>query len=124
MAYFAKIGLNYEVLEVLAVDDKDTADENGTEVEQLGIDYLTALDGHTHWVQTSYNNNIRKNYASPGYRYDEDLDAFIPPTPYSSWVLNGETYQWEAPTPEPEDGEYMWDEEVQDWQILEEHSTE
>ena len=126
MAYFAKIGLNYKVLEVLAVDDKDTADENGQEVEQLGIDYLKNLDGYPYWVQTSFNNNIRKNYAGIGFRYDEDLDAFIPPKTFSSWSLNEETCQWEAPTPYPGDAdtEYMWDEEVQDWQLLEEQPTE
>ena len=59
---------------------------------------------------------FRKNYAGIGYTYDEDRDAFIPPKPYDSWVLNENTCLWEAPIPYPEDGEeYTWDEEQGDW---------
>ena len=66
--------------------------------------------------RTSYNGNIRKNYAGIGFRYDEDLDAFIPPKPFRSWVLNEETARWEAPTPMPEDGnDYRWSEFDLDW---------
>jgi hypothetical protein len=62
-------------------------------------------------VRTSYNGNIRKNYAGIGYTYDEALDAFIPPQPYSSWILNEETANWESPIAYPEDGlMYSWDE--------------
>ena len=77
------------------------------------------------WVQTSYNKNFRKNFAGVGYTYDEDLDAFIPPKPYSSWILDEDTCNWESPTPYPgdEDNQYMWDEEVQDWTILEEQEN-
>ena len=59
-------------------------------------------------VRTSYNNNIRKNYACIGYIYDEAFDAFIAPRPYPSWKLNYTTYQWEAPTPMPEQIEGSW----------------
>lgn len=68
--------------------------------------------------RTSYNGNIRKNYAGIGYAYDADLDAFIPPKPFVSWVLDEETAQWEAPTPRPE-GFYRWDEETLSWIELE-----
>ena len=69
--------------------------------------------------RTSYNANIRKNYAGIGYRYDETLDAFIPPQPYSSWLLDKETCQWEAPMPYPEDGlMYGWNEELGDWEAV------
>jgi hypothetical protein len=71
-------------------------------------------------VRTSYNGNIRKNYAGVGYTYDEDLDAFIAPKPFDSWVLNEETARWEAPVPYPaDDAFYQWDEEAGDWVIVE-----
>ncbi len=70
--------------------------------------------------RTSYNGNIRKNYAGIGYKYDETLDAFIPPKPYESWILNEETALWKAPVDYPEDGAvYSWDEESQEWKVVE-----
>ena len=67
-------------------------------------------------VRTSYNGNIRKNYAGIGYTYDEGRDAFIPPQPFPSWVLNETTCQWDAPTPYPDDGlDYYWDEDSLSW---------
>ncbi len=63
------------------------------------------------WVQTSYNGNIRKNFASVGYTYDQTKDAFIAPKPYASWILNEDTCLWEAPVAYPDDGEkYVWNE--------------
>ena len=71
------------------------------------------------WVQTSYNGNFRKNYAGIGYSYDAQRDAFIPPKPYPSWVLDEATCQWKAPVPMPQDGGmYVWDEEMQDWKPI------
>ena len=81
------------------------------------------------WVQTSYNTHggahklggtpLRKNYAGIGYTYDREKDAFIPPKPYSSWVLNEETCLWEPPVPYPDDGyAYDWDDETQTWIFL------
>jgi hypothetical protein len=68
-------------------------------------------------VRTSYNGNIRKNYAGIGYWYDDTLDAFIPPQPYPSWVLNETTCLWDAPVAYPDDGLlYTWDEASQSWQ--------
>ena len=64
--------------------------------------------------RTSYNGNIRKNYASIGFSYDSGLDAFIAPKPFDSWVLDKETARWEAPVPMPE-GKYRWDEETISW---------
>jgi hypothetical protein len=64
--------------------------------------------------RTSYNSNIRKNYAGIGYYYDFDLDAFIPPKPFDSWLLNEQTANWEAPLPMPE-GNYRWDEDSLSW---------
>ena len=67
--------------------------------------------------RTSYNGNIRKNYAGIGYTYDEERDAFIPPKPFSKWVLNEETCQWEAPIPYPTDGKvYVWNNNKGEWE--------
>ncbi len=72
------------------------------------------------WVQTSYNNNFRKNYAGKGYTYDKTRDAFISPQPYPSWLLDEDTCRWEAPTPMPDDGKmYVWDEDTTSWVIVE-----
>lgn len=77
------------------------------------------------WIQTSYNTHggqhpegraLRKNYAGIGYTYDRIRDAFIPPKPYASWVLNEDTCLWDAPVPHPTDGKkYQWDEINQHW---------
>ena len=119
MATFAKIGLNNKVIEVLSVHNNELLDSNGVEQEVNGIDFLTKLTGWSIWVQTSYNNNIRKNYASVGYTYDEDRDAFIAPKPYTSWTLNETTCLWEAPIAYPDDGKkYSWNEETTSWDLI------
>lgn len=66
-------------------------------------------------IRTSYNGNIRKNYAGVGYSYDDTRDAFIPPQPYPSWTLNEKTCLWDAPIPMPDNGLYKWDETNQQW---------
>ena len=81
------------------------------------------------WVQTSYNTRggehtlggtpLRKNYAGIGFTYDRERDAFIPPQPYTSWILNEDTCLWDAPLPYPNDGkQYVWDEQTQKWSEL------
>jgi len=68
------------------------------------------------WIQTSYNNNIRKNYAGVGYTYDKIRDAFIPPQLYASWTLVEDTCLWEPPVVHPNDGKkYTWNEETTTW---------
>ena len=68
------------------------------------------------WIQTSYNGNIRKNYAGIGYTYDPQRDAFIAPKQYESWILNEDTCRWEAPVAYPTDGKiYKWNEDNQSW---------
>jgi hypothetical protein len=77
--------------------------------------------------RTSYNGDIRKNYAGVGFYFDEARDAFIAPQPYPSWVLDEDTCQWEAPVPYPTDGlMYQWNEEITDWEpiVFESESTE
>lgn len=103
-------------------------DENNIVTEVIvGIDETELIEGKDPetWyaefrgqrcLRTSYNGNIRKNYAGVGFTYNEQLDAFISPKPFDSWTLNEETAQWEAPVPYPTDGiVYQWDESAIDW---------
>ena len=119
MAHYCKLDENNVVTQVIVVDNKDTADANGVEKESIGVAFCERLFGGT-WKQTSYNGNFRKNYAGIGYTYNADLDAFVPPKPFASWVLNEETAQWNAPVPMPDDGNrYQWDEDTVSWVEIE-----
>jgi len=101
MAHFAKLNNNI-VTEVL-VSEKDFINSG-----KVGDEFL--------WVQTSYNGNFRKNYASIGYTYDKTKDAFIAPKPYPSWTLVEATCQWTAPVTYPDDGKmYDWNEDTTNW---------
>ena len=102
MAHFAKLENNV-VTQVIVVSNQDILNEQGQESEEKGIAFCSNLLGGT-WKQTSYNGNIRKNYAGIGYTYDEGRDAFIPPKPYNSWLLDENTCQWKAPVDYPTDG--------------------
>jgi hypothetical protein len=115
MAHFAEIGLNNVVQQVIVVHNNELLDENGVEQESKGQEFCRNLLGGT-WVQTSYNGSFRKNFAGSGYTYDSERDAFIPPKPYNSWVLDEETCQWQPPTPMPDDGQmYTWNEGTTSW---------
>ena len=115
MAHFAQLNAENLVTQVIVVANQDTADKDGVENEAIGIEFCTNLLGGT-WKQTSYNGNIRKNYAGIGYKYDADLDAFISPQPYPSWILNNNTAKWEAPTAYPIDNKsYNWNEKLKTW---------
>lgn len=121
MAHFAEIDSDNKVLRVVVIGNKDTSDANGVEKEHIGAAFCERLFGGT-WKQTSYNGNIRKNYAGIGYTYDVGRDAFIPQKPFNSWVLVEETCQWKAPVDMPADagtGEppkrYTWDENTTSW---------
>lgn len=127
MSHFAKLDENNVVTFVTVGHQED----DGKEEE------LTARTGDV-YKQTSYNTRggihynpetgepsddqskaFRKNYAGIGYTYDEVRDAFIPPKPYNSWVLNEDTCLWDSPVPYPSDGEmYMWDENLGDWKVI------
>lgn len=108
-------------------------DENNIVTEVIvGVDETELIEGkdpETWYAEfrgqvckrTSYNGNIRKNYAGIGYTYNEEKDAFIPPKPFSSWLLNEQTYSWKPPVAYPEDDNfYIWDEETVSWQVVEE----
>ena len=119
MAHFAEIDSNLDnvVLRVLVIGNEDILDENGEESEALGIAYCKNLFGEeTEWVQTSYNNNFRKNYAGAGWMYDEGRDAFIPPQPYPSWTLDEETCHYNPPSwPANDTEQWIWDEATVSW---------
>ena len=115
MAHFAKIGIGNIVEKVEVVSN------NIATTEQAGVDFLRNLynDQNAQWFQTSYNNNIRKNFAGIDYTYDQARDAFIEPKPFNSWTLNETTCQWEAPITYPDDGQkYNWNEQDQQWDVL------
>lgn len=119
MAHFAELDNNNKVIRVIVVDNTDLLNASGEESEALGIAFCENLLGGR-WVQTSYNANFRKHYAAPDFTYSEELDAFVPPKPYDSWVLNENEVVWEAPISYPADGKaYVWDEDVQNWSEVE-----
>lgn len=120
MAHYAFLDDNNLVTEVITGRDEDDLVEGVTSWE----DYYGAIRGQR-CLRTSYNTQggehlyggepFRGNYAGTGYTYDELLDGFIPPTPYESWVLNEQTFLWEAPIPYPVDGDWEWDEQAGNW---------
>ena len=118
MAHFAKLDENNVVVIVVYGRQED----DGKEAE------ISARTGDT-YKQTSYNTlggqhslgktPLRKNFAGVGYTYDASRDAFIPPKPYNSWVLNETTCMWEAPIDKPDDGKYYsWDESSTNWKEI------
>ena len=115
MAHFAKLGIGNIILTVEVVSNDIAL------TEQAGVDFLNNLHGSRDvWKQTSYNNNIRKNFAGVGYSYDQTRDAFIPKKPYNSWVLNETTCLWEAPVALPDtENRYNWNEETTTWDLNE-----
>jgi len=114
MAHFAKIGKG-NIVEKVVVVSNDVAT-----TEQAGIDFLNqTFKTNDIWLQTSYNENIRKNFAGIGYTYDQARDAFIAPKPFNSWVLNETTCRWDAPVVKPDDGQkYIWNEQNQTWDLI------
>jgi len=138
MASFAKLNLENIVEQVIVVNNNELLD-NGIESEAKGISFCKSLYGKdTNWKQTSYNTRngkhylsdnsglsntqekaFRKNHASKGSTYDENRDAFIPPKPFNSWILNEDTCYWEAPVAKPQDdNQYRWNEQTLSWDLL------
>ena len=115
MAHFAELDDTNTVKQVIVIHNNELLDENGVEQEQKGIDFCVNLLGGT-WIQTSYNANIRKNFAGVGMIYDPIRNAFIGEKPYESWILDEDTCQWKTPIDYPTDGkEYYWDEPTINW---------
>jgi hypothetical protein len=117
MAHFAKLDSDNKVIHVSVVDNWNITDGSGHESEEIGVAYLKSIHGaDTNWKQTSYNGNIRKNYAGIGMTYDAGRDAFISPKPFASWVLDETTCRYKAPVDMPTTGgPYTWDEETTSW---------
>jgi hypothetical protein len=120
MAHFAKLGTG-NIVETVIVVSNDIAT-----TEQAGSDFINKLyNTRDVWKQTSYNGNIRKNYAGVGYQYDQTRDAFIAPKPYASWILNEDTCIWEAPVAMPiDDNMYTWNESTLTWDIIKEPNND
>jgi len=116
MAHFAKLGTGNIVEKVIVVSNDIAI------TEQAGSDFINKLyNTRDVWKQTSYNNNIRKNFAGIGYQYDQTRDAFIPPKPFNSWILNEDTCLWNAPVAYPQDdNKYKWNEQTISWDIVKE----
>jgi len=128
MAHFAKLGTGNIVEKVIVVSNDIAI------TEQAGSDFINKLyNTRDVWKQTSYNSNIRKNFAGIGYQYDQTRDAFIPPKPFKSWILNEDTCLWQSPIPypitrtlnllndleEPINDPYKWNESTLNWNIVE-----
>ena len=110
MAHFAQLDSNNVVTQVIVVSNDDTSDSNGVETESIGVAFCQKLLGaETNWKQTSYNANMRGNYAGIGYTYMENVatlgvgstDVFISQQPYASWTIDTTAAQWKAPITEP-----------------------
>jgi hypothetical protein len=127
MAHFAKLGKG-NIVERVEVVSNDIATS-----EQAGADFLNNLyKSRDVWKQTSYNGNIRKNFAGIGFKYDQTRDAFIPPKPYNSWIFVEETCNWKAPVDYPETYDkgltdkqgnpvkdiYYWNENKFNWELI------
>jgi hypothetical protein len=114
MAHFAKIGIGNIVEQVIVISNDIAV------TEQAGVDFINKIyNTRDVWKQTSYNNNIRKNFAGIGFTYDQQRDAFIAPKPYNSWLLNETTCRWESPVAYPTDGKkYNWNESLVNWELI------
>jgi hypothetical protein len=130
MAHFAEINQDNIVLGVFVVENKFLLDEDGVEQESLGIEHIKSVLGQERvFLQTSYNTSeginfnggaaIRKNYAAPGMNYNQDIDGFIAPKPFPSWILDELKGAWFAPVPYPDDEPnfYIWNEDILSWEL-------
>lgn len=120
MAHFAQLDENNIVIGVTVVSNEVLDNLNFPESESLGIEFCKSFyTEDTKWKQTSYNGNFRVRYAGIGYKYDEVLDAFIPPKPFPSWIFDESTLSWKSQVPRPEgdleNKRYYWDENLLTW---------
>jgi hypothetical protein len=105
MAWYAQIGTDKVVQQVIFASD------------QYNINWVEQTYGGI-WIEAFENGGERKNFPASGFTYDETLNAFLPPQPFPSWLLNTQTYLWYAPVPYPEDGQmYIWNEPTLSWVI-------
>ena len=110
MAHYAFLDENNIVTQVIVGRNEDEVVDGISDWEKYYGELMNQK-----CIRTSYNHNIRKQYAGIGFTYDEDADVFVSPKPYPSWLLD-ENHDWVSPVPMPtEDGMWMWDEENQEW---------
>tara|TARA_A100001037_G_C14901551_1_gene523078 strand:- start:367 stop:765 length:399 start_codon:yes stop_codon:yes gene_type:complete len=119
MAHFAELNDSNEVINLIVINNFDILDEDGKESEAIGIALAKEITNSSNdWVQTSYNNNFRKQLGEPGFTYDETKDIFIAPKPYASWTLDDNS-DWQPPIAKPDydgDGsEWWWQEDENKW---------
>ena len=134
MAHFAELDKDNKVLRVLVFDNNDV-NANGGEQSDQAAEFIKTVTPHSEtgvrWVQTSYNDNFRKQYAGRNYTYDEVNDVFIQPQPFPTWSLNETTFDWDAPVAYPSTREHngiligcFWDESGQVWMGRDENGNE
>jgi hypothetical protein len=115
MAHFARINDEDVVVDVIVISNEDIRDDEGNEIEEIGIELCRKICGLGTWLQTSYNGSFRRRYAVVGGQFDRQADVFLEIQPYPSWILDS-NYDWQAPVPMPDDGgDYIWNEEIQTW---------
>jgi len=118
MAHYAWLDENNIVVQVTVGVDEDVTQQGIGGSSEAWETFYSQATGHN-IKRTSYNNNIRKNYAGIGFTYDAARDAFIAPKPHNSWVLDEATCRWQAPTPYPTDGKrYYWSEDDLSWREI------
>ena len=123
MAHYALLNGNTVVQVITGVHENETQQDTDGSIVGGSSEAWESFYASRPWFsgltckRTSYNGNYRKNYAGVGYTYDAERDAFIPPKPYPSWVLNEDTCRWDSPTPYPTDGkQYVWNENKREWE--------
>ena len=118
MAHFTKLDENNIVIDIVKIDNSVMLNNDGTESEEKGKVFLNNLFGEATWVQTSYNNNFRKQYAGIGYTYNLTNDVFIVPQGvYNSWTLDS-NFNWQPPVPKPDSEDiYDWNEDTLTWDL-------
>ena len=117
MAHFAKIE-NGIVTQVIVVGNDQLQGKDFPESEKIGQQFIESINLPGEWLQASYNKNFRSNFPSRGYTYNKKLDAFVPPKPYPSWVLDESIANWKAPVPIPKTNRYYtWNENELKWEV-------
>ena len=116
MAHLAKLDENNIVQEVIVVSNNDCGNLPFPDSEVIGQSFLHSIGLIGNWKQTSYNKSFRKNFASAGYKFDEERNAFISVKPFNSWILDEEECVWKSPISIPDNKTYIWNEEIVNWE--------
>lgn len=119
MAHWAEVDENNTVLRITVGSNEDLDEGYQWLIDNLGGRWLKTSYNTTQGKHTSGGIPFRGNYASVGGKYYEDIDAFMPPSPYPSWIIDLDTYSWIHPVPKPDSGIWVWDEETISWKEYE-----